>query len=160
METLTQEDLDYIENVIKTGCNQELENLAKDLLNTFSDIDDRIKLSEQRFGRMYVRSITVPTNMLLLGKPRITSNSWICIYGEMITRKSNEDQATETKTGHTAAGLDEPGTWRIAVTKTACKWTTVHKMPEWVPIEKELDYISGKLLRRTSAHTFNMDEVA
>ena len=145
METLTQEDLDYIEDIIKTGSKQDLENLAKDLLNRFSNIDERIKLSEQRFGRMYIRSIKVPAGMLLLGKTRATGNSWICMYGEMVTRKSDEDHATETKTGHTAAGLDEPGTWRIAVTKTECKWTTVHKMPKWVPIGKELDYISGNL---------------
>jgi hypothetical protein len=145
METITQEELDIIEETIKTGSLQDLNNIRNNLLNRFEEIDERIKLSEQRFGRMYIRSIKVPARMLLLGKPRATGNSWICIYGEIVTRKSDEFHATETKTGHTAAGLDEPGTWRIAVTKTECKWTTVHKMPKWVPIGKELDYISGNL---------------
>jgi hypothetical protein len=89
--------------------------------------------------------------MLILGKPRGTPNSWICIYGEMITRKSDEDHAIITRTGHTAAGLDQKDTWRIAITKTQCKWTTVHKMPEWVPIGKEEDYISNKLKKQTNA---------
>ena len=133
--------MDEILNLIYNCTKEEFSVLLDKLGETGIGVDNKIKLSEQRFGARYIRTITVPKDFVLVGQQHKQVSAWTMLYGEMHTRTESDDFARlVTDTG---AGWNKVNDRRIGVTAKETKWATLHTIPVGVPKGSEMDWVLG-----------------
>ena len=131
-------------NLLYNCSKKEFKDLIDKLTETNAGIDNTIKLTEQRFGSRYIRTITVPKDFVLVGKSHKQLSAWTLLYGEMHTRTESEVSAILlTDTG---AGWNRVDDRRIGVATKETKWATLHTIPLNLPKGREMDWILGNLM--------------